>query len=87
MSPVPEWQEIDLFMKNIKCSYLQNDYRSIKDQYQNFTAFYNKMNKNYRTLIQQGLIKPVSIFKRKISQVDTSDNSGRGRSGGRGRGT
>ena len=74
-------------MKNIKCSYLQNDYRSIKDQYQNFTAFYNKMNKNYRTLIQQGLIKPVSIFKRKISQVDTSDNSGRGRSGGRGRGT
>ena len=45
------------------------------------------MNKNYRTLIQKGLIKPVSIFKRNISQVDTSDNSGCGRGrGGRGRG-
>ena len=75
-------------MKNIKCSVLQNDYRAIKDtpQYQNFTAFYNKMNENYCTLIQQGLLKPVSIFKRKISQVDTSDGGrGRGR-GGRGRG-
>ena len=88
MAPVPEWRKIDQFMKNIKCSLLQNDYRAIKDipQYQNFTAFYNKMNENYRTLIQQGLLKPVSIYKRKISQVDTSD-SGRGRGrGGRGRG-
>ena len=44
------------------------------------------MNENYRTLIQQGLLKPVSVFKRKISQVDSS-NGGRGRDrGGRGRG-
>ena len=55
-------------------------------QYQNFTAFYNKINENYRTLIQQGLLKPVSIYKRKISQVGTSEGGrGRGR-GGRGRG-
>ena len=88
MAPVPEWRKIDQFMKNIKCSLLQNDYRALKDlpQYQTFTAFYNKMNENYRTLIQQGLLKPVSIFKRKISQVETSDYGGRGRGrGGRGR--
>ena len=90
MAPVPEWRKIDQFMKNIKCTLLQNDYRAMKDmpQYQNFTAFYNKINENYRTLIQQGLLKPVSIYKRKISQVGTSEGGrGRGRSGrGRGRG-
>ena len=39
-APVPEWRKIDQFMKNIKCSNLQNDYRNLKDSslYQSFTA-------------------------------------------------
>ena len=72
--PVPEWRKIDQFMKNIKCSHLQNDYRNLKDgaMYQNFTVMYNKLNENYRTMIQQGIIKPISIFKRKINSMDSN---------------
>ena len=53
-APVPEWRNIDQFMKNIKCSNLQNNYRNLKDipLYQSFTAMYNKLNENYRTMIQ-----------------------------------
>ena len=92
-APVPEWRKIDQFMKNIKCSHLQNDYRNLKDgaMYQNFTAMYNKLNENYRTMIQQGIIKPISIFKRKINSMDSNGTNndhrgGRGRGNGRGRG-
>ena len=43
-APVPEWRKIVQFMKNIRCSNLQNDYRNLKDSslYQSFTAMYNK---------------------------------------------
>ena len=53
--PVPEWRKIDLFMKNIKCNNLHNDYRNLKDSslYQSFTAIHNKLNGNYRKMIQQ----------------------------------
>ena len=60
--------------------------------YATSTAFYNKINENYRTLIDQNIIRPASILKRKISQLDTNGtgrlgyrNSGRGRGRGRGR--
>lgn len=96
LDPVPEWRKINGFMKGVKCTQLQDDYRNIKDdtRFQNFTAFYNKMNENYRMLVEQKIIKPVSIFKRKISQLgtetDTTSGRGRGgrggRNGGRGRG-
>ena len=91
-APVPEWKKINDFMAGIRCTKLQDDYRNIKDdpRYQNFTSFYNKMHENYRTLIDQKIIKPVSIYKRKISSLEHDDNrSGRGRGrgrGGRGRG-
>ena len=94
-APVPEWRKIDQFMKNIKCSNLQNDYRNLKDSslYQSFTAMYNKLNENYRTMIQQGILKPVSVFKREIKAVDSNGGnephqggSGRGYGRGRGRG-
>ena len=93
-APMAEWGEIEDFMKGVKCSHLQNDHRQIKDlpQYATFTAFYNKINENYRTLIDQNIIRPASILKRKISQLDTNGagrlgyrNSGRGRGRGRGR--
>ena len=85
-APVPEWKKIEDFMKEIRCSHLQNDYRVIKDvpEFSTFTAFYNKMNENYRMLIDQKIIRPVSILKRKISQMDSDRFAGR--SGGRGRG-
>ena len=91
-APLAEWKKIEDFMKGIKCTHLQNDYRQIKDlpQYSTFTAFYNKINENYRTLIDQKIIRPASVMKRKISQVETTygDNQGfrgGGRRGGRGR--
>ena len=64
-------------MKGIRCSALQNDFRGLKDdaQYQTFTARYNKLKDNYRTLIVQGILKPVSIFKRKISQLESDTNN------------
>ena len=73
-APVPEWRKIDQFMKNIKCSNLQNDYRNLKDSslHQSFTEMYNKLNENYRTKIQQGILKPVSVFKSKIKAVDSN---------------
>ena len=47
-APVPEWRKIDQFVKNIKCSNLQNDYRNLKDSslYQSFTKMYNKLNED-----------------------------------------
>ena len=73
-APIPEWRKIDQFMKNIKCSNLQNYYRNLKDSplYQSFTCMYNTLNENYRTMIQQGILKPVSVFKRKINTVDSN---------------
>ena len=75
---VPEWKKIEDFMKGIRCSHLQNDFRMIRDNgaYATFTSFYNKINENYRMLVDQKIIKPASILKRKISQVDT-DTTGR----------
>ena len=83
-------------MKGIKCTQLKYDYHGIKDdaRYQNLTAFYNKMNENYRMLIEQKIINPVRIFKRKISHMYRGKDGnnggwgvcGRGRFGGRGRG-
>jgi hypothetical protein len=92
-APLAEWKKIEDFMKGIKCTHLQNDYRQVKDlpQYATFTSFYNKINENYRTLIDQKIIRPASVMKRKISQVDTTHVEqfsfrGGGRRGGRGRG-
>ena len=67
-------------MKVIKCTQLQDEYRGIKDDasYHNFTAFYNKMNENYRMLIAQKIIKPVSIFKRKINHMDRGNDGNNG---------
>ena len=91
-APLAEWKKIEDFMKGIKCTHLQNDYRQIKDlpQYSTFTTFYNKINEIYRTLIDQKIIRPASVMKRKISQVETTheDNQvyrGGGRRGNRGR--
>ena len=95
LTPTAEWKKIADFMKNIQCSHLQNDYCTIKDipaYSASFTAFYNKLNENYRMLIQQEIIKPTSVGrKRSINQLSsTSQNGGRGRGGydrrGRGRG-
>ena len=36
---------------------------------------YNKINKNYRTLIDQGILKPVSVFKRRIAQLGSDPNT------------
>ena len=52
------------------------------DRYQKFTAFYNRSNENYRTLIDQKNRNPVIIFKRKISHMyrgNDGDNGGLGR--------
>ena len=59
-------------MKGIKCTQLQDDYLGIKDDaiYQNFIALYNKMNENHRMIVEQKIIKPVRIFKRKINHMD-----------------
>ena len=46
---------------------------------------YNKLNEKYRTMIQQGILKPVSVFKRKINAVDSNGGNGPHR-GGRGSG-
>ena len=96
-APIPELRKIDLFMKGIRCTSLQNDFRGLKDdpKYSTFTAMYNKINENYRTLIDQGILKPVSIFKRRIAQLGSDPNHnprggrafrGRGHGFGRGQG-
>ena len=83
---VSEWRKIEKFMAGIRCTKLQNDYRNLKDdlRYSTFTTLYNKLNENYRTLINQKILKPVSIYKRKISQLGSDSNSpSRGGRGGR----
>ena len=88
-APVAEWKKIEDFMKGIKCSTLHNDYRMLKDRpeyVESFTAFYNKLNENYRMLCQQGIIRPANPNKRRISDLGTDYTSqGRGRGRGRGR--
>ena len=86
--PVAEWRKISQFMGGIRCSKLQDDYRGLKDdaRYNTFSAFYNKIAENYRTLVAQKIIKPVSIYKRKISSLTNDDSGGRGKGRGRGRG-
>ena len=88
LDPVPELRKRNAFMKEIKYTQLQDDYRVIKDdaKYQNSTAFYNKMNENYRIIIEQKIIKPVSIFKRKINHMNCVNGGGSGDQGGHGRG-
>lgn len=86
--PVAEWRKINQFMDGIKCRKLQDeDYRGMKDdpRYATFSGFYNTIAENYRTLLAQKIIKPVSIYKRKISSL-TNEEGGRGRGQGRGRG-
>ena len=91
-APVAEWKKIEDFMKGIRCSALHNDYRMIKDRpeyVESFTAFYNKLNENFRMLCQQGIVKPANPNKRRISELGTDYSSrghGRGRGRGRGRG-
>ena len=95
-APVLEWRKIDLFVTGIRCTSLQNDFWGLKDnpQYNTFTAMYNEINENYRTLIAQGILEPVSIYKRGIAQLGSDPNHnprgdsayrGRGRDFGRGR--
>ena len=88
--PVAEWRKITQFMGGIRCNKLQDDYRGMKDdpRYNTFTSFYNKIAENYRTLVAQKIIKPVSIYKRKINSMtgDHQDGGNRGRGRGRGRG-
>ena len=95
-APIAEWRKIEDFMKGVRCRELQNDFRGFKDDphYNTFTTMYNKLNENYRHLVDQGILKPVSLFKRKISQIDIDVNTtdggrrfgGRFKQGGRGRG-
>lgn len=84
---VAELQKIPQFMNGIRCNKLQDDYRGMKDnaRYEAFSAFFNKIAENYRTLFAQKIIKPVSIYKRKINSVTNDDSSERGRGRGRGR--
>ena len=88
--PVAEWRKITQFMGGIRCNKLQDDYRGMKDdpRYNTFTSFYNKIAENYRTLVAQKIIKPVSIYKRKINSMtgEHQDGGGRGRGRSRGRG-
>ena len=83
--PVAKCRKINQFMDGIKCGKLQDDYRGMKDdpRYTTFSAFYNKIAENYRTLVAQKIIKPISIYKCKISSL-TNEEGGRG--SGRGRG-
>lgn len=89
-APTAEWKKISDFMNNIQCTPLQHDYRNIKDTppyNSDFTAFYNKLNENYRMMVQQGIVKPATLNRRRnVSQVDTTRGGrGRGGRGGRGR--
>ena len=86
--PVAEWRKISQFMNGIRCTKLQDDYRGMRDdnRYLTFSAFFNKIAENYRTLVAQKIIKPVSIYKRKINSLTNEDSGGRGRGRGRGRG-
>ena len=70
--PVPHWRKIKQFMAGIRCVELQNNFRHLKDDpvYGTFTSLYHKINENYRLLIKQGIIKPGSVFKRRIAQLD-----------------
>ena len=64
-------------MKGVQCTSLQNDFQGLKDdpRYKTFTVTYNKINENYRTLIDQGILKPVSVFKHRIAQLGSDPNS------------
>ena len=85
---VSEWKETNDFMKGIDCTNLQVFYCGIKydSTYQNFTAFYNKINESYRILIEQKIIKPVSIIIMKIKYTNLGKDGNSGVRGGRGRG-
>ena len=74
-------------MKRIKCTQLQYDYRGIKsdDRYQMFTEFYNRMNTNYRMLVEQKTINSVRIFKNKTNHMDRRNDRNNGGQGGHGR--
>ena len=84
LDPVPELRKRNAFMKGIKYTQLQDDYRVIKDdaKYQNSTAFYNKMNENYRIIIELKIINPVSIFKNKTNHMDRGNDGNIGDRGG-----
>ena len=76
-------------MRNIKCSQLQDDFRHIRDDErynQTFSAFFNKLNDNYRLLCQTGIIKPASNSKyRRFNSMGAHSGQGE-RNAGRGRG-
>ena len=88
LDPVPEWSKINTFIKGIKCTQLQYDCSDIEDDaiYQHFTVLYNKMNENYRMLIDQKIIKPVSISRSKINHMNCRNYCNNGGQGGHGRG-
>ena len=86
---VPEWRKIKLFMKGVRCTELQNDYHTLcnNPRYSTFTSMHNKLNENYRTLIDQEILKPVGVYKRKVSQMNLDSNKrdrGLHKLGGRG---
>ena len=81
---VSDWQKIENFMEGIRCEKLQNIFVSGDYDGMTFTKFYNDMHEKYRRLIALKQIQPVSIFKRKISQVGTNYQGRRGRGRGRG---
>ena len=57
---------------------MKDDFHGIKKyaRYHNFTAFYKKINEHYRMLIEQKIIKPVRIFRKKRDYRNDSDIGG-----------
>ena len=76
--PVSDWQKIEKFMEGIRCEKLQSIFVSGDYDGMTFTKFYNDMHEKYRRLVALKQIKPASILKRKISQVDTDHQGRRG---------
>ena len=74
-------------MKGIKCIQLKDVYFGIKydAKYQIFIPLYNKMNENYRVLVEHKIIKPVSILKMKIKHKDHRNYGNNFGQGSRGR--
>ena len=88
-APVAEWKKIEDFVAGIRFNKLQDDYRTLKDDDRyntSFTRMYNKLNENYRFMIQNGQIRAPGRHKRNIGAVNTPSDNDRHQGRGRGRG-
>lgn len=84
--PVSDWTKIEKFMSGIRCEKLKSIFINGNFDGYSFTQFYNYINEKYRRLVAEKMIRPASIYKRKISQMDSDNHSYSGRGRGRGRG-